>query len=243
VTRVIDAVLFDWGDTLMGYDRFVSEEFALARTGAGLAALEREGLPEPAAISRWFQAHSGEFFESDREDEPDFLAILSACFSDLGCDLTDDDVRLYARAALWEGELAVGPDVHELLDALRERSLKLAIVSNTALPAWLLEPAFLRQGLAERIQTIVLSSEVGKRKPHAAIFERALGKLAVLPERALFVGDRRFQDILGAKRLGMSTVLARWFRDDVRPDGAQPDFEADAPLEVVEIVDRLNATR
>jgi len=240
VTRTIEAVLFDWGDTLMRYDGAVGEEFALARTRAGLAALSRDGLPEAAAVSRWFKEHGPELFTRDRDDEVDFLAILSDCFSDLGCRLIDDNVRLYARASLWELELAVAPEAHDLLDALRARSLKLAIVSNTALPAWLLEPAFSRQGLTDRVQTIVLSSEVGKRKPHPAIFQRALGELGVPAQRALFVGDRRFQDVLGAKQLGMSTVLARWFRDDVHPDGAEPDFEARAPLEVVEIVDRLN---
>jgi FMN phosphatase YigB (HAD superfamily) len=72
---------------------------------------------------------------------------------------------------------------------------------------------------------------------------RALDELAVRPERALHVGDRRLQDVLGAKRLGMRTVLARWFRDDVDPDGAEPDFAAGSPREVVEFVDRLNAGR
>ena len=240
MTRPVDAVLFDWGDTLMAYDGVATEEFAVARTRAGLAALGRESVPEPEAIGRWFVERGPEHFGSESEDEIDYLALLALCFSDLGCELTDDDVRLYAREALWEGELAVGPDVHELLDALRARSLELAIVSNTALPAWLLEPAFSRQGLAERIETIVLSSEVGKRKPHPAVFERALDELGVRPEHALFVGDRRYQDVLGAKRLGMRTVLARWFRDDVNPDGADPDFEAEEPLEVVRIVDALN---
>jgi putative hydrolase of the HAD superfamily len=240
---MVKAVFFDWGDTLMGYDGAVSEEFALARTRLGLAALARERLPEPAAISNWFRERGPDFFDVDREDEADYLAVLAACFSELGCSLTDDDVRLYAQAALWEGELEVARGVHELLDELRGRSLKLAIVSNTALPAWLLEPAFSSQGLTDRVDAIVLSSEVGKRKPHAAIFEHALAEVGVSPERTLFVGDRRYQDVLGAGRVGMRTVLARWFRDDFNPDGGEPDFDASAPLEVLEIVERLNAEK
>ena len=225
----------------MGYEGAITAEFAEARNRVGLAALQREGLPEPTAIGRWFVQHGREFAGEDREDEVDYLAILSACFSELGCELTDDDVRLFARAALWEGELEVAPGTHELLDELRRRGLKLAIVSNTALPGWLLEPAFSRQELTERIDTIVLSSEVGKRKPHRAIFDRALDEVGVAPERALFVGDKRYHDVLGASRVGMRTVLATWFREDVRPDGADPDFEAEHPLDVLAIVDRLNA--
>ena len=237
---MLDAVLFDWGDTLIAYDSVATEDFAVARTRAGLAALQREPVPEPAAIGRWFAELRRERFATGPDDEVEYLALLSACFSDLGCALTDDDVRLYAREALWEAEMAADSDALALLDALRERSLKLAIVSNTALPEWLLGPVFARQGLAERVDAVVLSSEVGKRKPHPAIFERALDELGARPDRSLFVGDRRVQDVLGAGRLGMRTVLAQWFRKDVNPDGAEPDFAADELREVLAIVDRLN---
>ncbi len=240
---MIDAVLFDWGDTLMAYEEVATDEFALARTKAGLAALRGESLPEPAAIGRWFADLGPERFRTDPDDEVDYLVLLAACFSDLGCRVTDDDVRLYAQEALWETDMAVGPDALELLDALRARSLKLAIVSNTALPEWLLGPVFARQGLAERVDAVVLSSEVGKRKPHRAIFECALERTGVGPEQALFVGDRRYQDVLGASRLGMRTVLARWFRDDVNPDGGEPDFVADRLPDVLAIVDRLSGRR
>ena len=224
----------------MAYNGVATDEFAVARTRAGLAALRRESAPEAEAIGRWFGEGRAERFRAAAEDEVDYLAVLAGCFSDLGCELAEDDVRLFAREALWEGELEVGADVHELLDALRARSLKLAIVSNTALPEWLLAPAFERQGLRERVDAIVLSSEVGKRKPHPAIFERALDELAVRPGRGLFVGNARYQDVLGAKRAGMRTVLARWFDDDDNPEGGEPDFEADEPLEVLRIVDRLD---
>lgn len=235
----VDAVMFDWGDTLIAYDSVVTDEFAAARTRAGLAAVRRDRVPDAVAIGDWFRGRGRELFAVESEDEIDYLAMLAACFSDLGCELADDDVRLYAEEALWEGEMTVGADVHELLDELRARSLKLAIVSNTALPAWLLDPVFARQGLSERVDAVVLSSEVGKRKPHPAVFERALAELGVGPSRALFVGDRRDRDVLGAGRLGMRTVLARWFRDDVDPDGAEPDFEATAPLDVLAVVDGL----
>ena len=219
----------------------VDGDLALRRTTAGLAALRRPGLPEPTAISAWFEGQGPEIFGQQSEDEVDFLAILTSCFSDLGCSLTDDDVRLYARESLWERELTVTPEVLAVLDELRAGPLKLGIVSNTALPEWLLAPEFERQGLAERVDTIVLSSEVGKRKPHPAIFERAVAEIGVAPERALFVGDRRYQDVLGAKRAGMRTVLARWYRDDVNPDGGEPDFDARTPSEVLEIVERLGS--
>jgi putative hydrolase of the HAD superfamily len=94
-------------------------------------------------------------------------------------------------------------------------------------------------GLAERLDVAVFSSEVGMRKPHPLIFRRALEALGVEPERALFVGDRLYEDVRGAGELGMKTVLALWFRADEHADGGEPDFEAFTQLDVLNVVDRL----
>jgi putative hydrolase of the HAD superfamily len=90
------------------------------------------------------------------------------------------------------------------------------------------------------LDVAVFSSEVGKRKPHPAIFERALGELAVRAEETLFVGDRLYEDVRGAAELGMQTVQALWFRADENPDGREPDFQAFTPYDVLNVVRRLN---
>jgi putative hydrolase of the HAD superfamily len=96
-------------------------------------------------------------------------------------------------------------------------------------------------GLAERLDFSVFSSEVGTRKPHPAIFERALEALAVEPERTLFVGDRLYEDVRGAGELGMTTVQALWFRADEHPEGGDPDYEAFTQMDVLNIARRLAA--
>jgi putative hydrolase of the HAD superfamily len=96
-------------------------------------------------------------------------------------------------------------------------------------------------GLAERLDFSVFSSEVGTRKPHPAIFERALEALAVEPECALFVGDRLYEDVRGAGELGMTTVQALWFRADEHPEGGDPDYEAFTQMDVLNIARRLAA--
>jgi putative hydrolase of the HAD superfamily len=239
---MVKAVLFDWGDTLARAEW--SENIASEGTAAGLAAIgERDDLPDVAAIGAYFAERADQLFSQDAEDEADLDAITRALFTDLGATLDDAELRRYIDAAhdVWHRYFTVPDESRELLDTLRRRGLRLAIVSNTATPGRLIRPLLAEQGLADRVDTIVLSSELGKRKPHRAIFERALGDVDAPAEQALFVGDRRYQDILGAKRLGMRTALARWFRDDVHPNGAEPDFELRAPLEVAEIVARLNA--
>jgi putative hydrolase of the HAD superfamily len=94
-------------------------------------------------------------------------------------------------------------------------------------------------GLGERLDVAVFSSEVGRRKPDESIFRAALEALDVPPEEAVFVGDRRYEDVRGAKELGMTTVLALWFRADDDERGVDPDYEAFTPMDVLNIVRRL----
>jgi FMN phosphatase YigB (HAD superfamily) len=53
------------------------------------------------------------------------------------------------------------------------------------------------------------------------------------------VGDRRLEDVQGAKELGMTTVQALWFRADDDELGIDPDFEAFTPMDVLNVVRRL----
>jgi len=218
-----------------------SDEIALEGHAAGIAALSRDGLPSAEELT----LHLTENFHIAGEDEIDIAAVMHSSFGDLGADLTDDDLRLFLRSAhdVWASYYSLAASTHALLEALRNRGLRLALVSNTASPDWLLRPVLERQGLVERVDAIVLSSEVGKRKPHPEMFERALAELEVRPEEALFVGDRLDADVLGASRAGMRTVQALWFRaDDVQIE-TEPDFEAFTQMDVLNVVDRLIGPR
>jgi putative hydrolase of the HAD superfamily len=236
---VLRAVLFDWGGTLMR-DEW-SDEIALEGHTAGLAALDRDGLPDAEPFTRFLRDHEAELFPQATEDEIDIAGVISGSFRDQGVELTDDDVRLFLQAAhdVWTSYYVLADSTHALLEALRARGLKLALVSNTASPQWLLQPMLERQGIAERVDAIVLSSEVGKRKPHPAIFERALDELEVDARDALFVGDRLEADVLGASRVGMKTIQAVWFRADEGPAGVEPDYQAFTQMDVLNMVERL----
>lgn len=238
---MLRAVLFDWGGTLMS-DEW-SDEIALEGHTAGLSALARDGLPDAARFTRYLREHEAELFPLASEDEIDIAAVMAGSFREHGAELTYDDVRLFLRAAqdVWSSYYVLADSTHALLEALRARGLKLALVSNTASPQWLLQPILERQGIAERVDTIVLSSEVGKRKPHPAIFERALNELGVDSSDALFVGDRLEADVLGASRVGMKTVQAVWFRADQGPQGVEADFQAFTQMDVLNVADRLAA--
>ncbi len=240
---MLKAVLFDWGGTLM-QDEW-SDEIALEGHAAGLAAITREGLPSAEELTRYLTEHDEELFAIAAEDEIDIAAVMRRSFEHHGVELEDDDLRLFLTAShdVWASYYALASSTHALLEALRNRGLKLALVSNTASPEWLLRPVLERQGLVERLDAVVLSSEVGKRKPHPAMFERALAEVDAGPAESLFVGDRLDADILGASRAGLHTVQAVWFRaDDIDVD-VEPDFQAFTQMDVLNVVDRLIAPR
>jgi HAD superfamily hydrolase (TIGR01549 family) len=73
-------------------------------------------------------------------------------------------------------------------------------------------------GLRDLFACIVLSEEIGIRKPDPGIFHRAAALLHVQPSQCLYVGDSYSNDIVGAKTSGMTTC---WLcRDASYPENA-----------------------
>lgn len=237
---MLDAVLFDWGDTLF---HFAHDE-ALLEAGweAGLAALDREGLPgHEETAARFRERYLPLLWVPGSVEEVEYPGMVRELLEGFGVGLDDEELGrfLAAEHAAWEPARQLGAHTHALLDTLRARGLKTGLVSNAFDPGWLLHEDLARMGLAERLDAAVFSSEIGKRKPDPAIFEAALAALGVEPARTLFVGDRRYEDVRGAKELGMTTVLALWFRADDDERGLEPDFEAFTPMDVLNAVRRL----
>ena len=238
---MVRAVLFDWGDTLI---RFAYEpELVSAGHRAGLEAIGRDGLPEADAVTAHFRERYEPFFwVPGTVDELEYPGLVRELLAEFGFEPTEEEVGRFLEAehAAWAPARQLGATSLALLESLRARGLKVGLVSNAFDPGWILHRTLTEMGLAERLDVAVFSSEVGKRKPHPAIFEHALAALDVRPEDALFVGDRLFEDVRGAADLGMRTVQALWFRADENPDGAEPDFQAFTPHDVLNVVRRLN---
>jgi putative hydrolase of the HAD superfamily len=238
---VLRAVLFDWGDTLFhfAYD----EELLAEGWKAGLATLERDGLPgsdETAAVFR--ERYVPLLFVQGSVEEVEYPEMVRELLGGFGVELDDHELDdfLAAEHAAWAPARMLGNHTHALLDSLRDRGLLTGLVSNAFDPGWLLHRDLADMGLSERLDAAVFSSEVGLRKPHPAVFEATLSKLDVAPEDALFVGDRRYEDMRGAKELGMTTVQAFWFRADDDERGLDPDFEAFTAMDVLNVVRRLS---
>ena len=209
---------------------------------AGLAALGRDALPDADAVAAHVREHYEPLFWAPGTiEEIEYPGLVRELLGHFGIEVSDEELMQYLQAehTAWAPAFVLGSTTHALLDTLRNRGLKLGLVSNAFDPREILQPDLERMGLAERLDFAVFSSEVGLRKPHPSIFRAALDVLGVAPERTLFVGDRRYEDVRGPKELGMKTVLALWFRVDQDERGEDPDYEAFTPMDVLNVVVRL----
>ena len=239
---MLEAVLFDWGDTLMRW----AWDPSLLEAGhrAGLAAIGRGGLPEANTVAaRFTETYLPFLWLPGAVEEIEYPGLVRELLGHFAVEVTDEELGRFLEAEheAWSPARLLGATTHALLESLRSRGLALGLVSNTFDPPWLLHRDLERMGIAERLDVAVFSSEVGKRKPHPEIFERALGALGVDPRRALFVGDSLVADVGGAGALGMTTVQALWFRADDTPGAPEPDYRAFTHMDVLNVAARLLA--
>jgi putative hydrolase of the HAD superfamily len=116
--------------------------------------------------------------------------------------------------------LVAFPQTHEILAQLKTRH-RLAVVSDAQSAYGL--PELHAVGLACYFAPIIVSGDYGYRKPDPRLFQAALAELQVRPEEAIFIGNDRFRDILGARQVGMKTIL---FCSHGNPGGS-PETEPD----------------
>jgi len=220
-----------------------SPELVASGHRAGVSALARDDLPELDALTERFREHYEPLFWAPGTiEEIEYPGLVRKLFGDFGVELGEEELDRFLEAehTAWDPARVLAAHTHPLLEALRERGLRLGLVSNAFDPGWLLHRDLEQMGLAQRLDFSVFSSEVGTRKPHPAIFQRALEALGVEAGRTLFVGDRLYEDVRGAGELGMTTVQALWYRADEHPEGGEPDYQAFNQLDVLNVVRRLS---
>ncbi|WP_254524820.1 HAD family hydrolase [Natrinema caseinilyticum] len=120
------------------------------------------------------------------------------------------------------------PGAPETIARLADRTLHVGVISDVddAEGRQMLE----QFGVRKYFDSITTSEEVGRTKPDPAIFETALEKADVDPERSLMIGDRYEHDVEGAAEMGIHGVA---FGAD---DGPAVSYRIESPEDVLEIV-------
>jgi putative hydrolase of the HAD superfamily len=229
------AVIFDWGGTLTPWhcvdleeqwrvfarQVHAQEEHAASLAGRILAA-------EEAAWGRSRTEHS-----SARLPE-----ILAEAGFDEGA--VGGEAALTAYRQFWEPHTLTDEQVRPLWEGLRQRGLRVGVLSNTIWSGDYHRGVFERDGVLDLIDADVYSSEMAWTKPHPLAFRAVAAAVGVEPNEAVYVGDRPFEDIHGSQQAGMRAIwvphsqipVAQQVLVDVTPDGVAYQL-----LDVLDILD------
>src|SRR5207302_10936198 len=144
----------------------------------------------------------------DRRSFP-LSELLVAAAKGIGLDVAEAVLEEAALHHLdsWTPHIRHDPDAAPTLQALRDRGLRIGLLSNTHWPRSFHEHFLERDGLAALIDARCYTSEMPVTKPHPDAFRAVLDALGVAdPAACVFVGDRPYDDIDGAQSMGMKAV-------------------------------------
>jgi putative hydrolase of the HAD superfamily len=234
----LKAIFFDAAGTLIYLPRSVGEHYreviasfgvdldadtlnrAFRKAWAGSPPRKSGDGPRPDDDKGWWRELVNNVFAQTLPFFADQEAFdAEACFEALYAHFT--------KPGVW----AAYPEVMEVLKNLRERGLKLGVISNFDRRLY---PIFDQLGLSPYFERIIISSEVGADKPDPRIFRQALEALDVTAAEAWHVGDDPERD-WGAGMLGL-----RVFRLD-RPAVSLLDFLHDLDHPDQESLQRSNS--
>jgi putative hydrolase of the HAD superfamily len=225
---MIKAVIFDFDNTLMDFMRMKK-----AAVESAVDAMIDAGLPlkKGEMIEKVYKVYTAEGIE----DQQIFDKVLSKEYGKVDYKILAAGIIGYRRAK--EGTLALYPHVQLTLTGLARMGLKMAVVSDAPrLPVWL---RICGLGLQHYFDAVVTTDDTGFKKPHAKPFLTALEKLNAKPAEAIMVGDWAERDMVGAKKVGLVTVFAR-YGDTQNTQHSGADYEIDDILQLLDIVRQKN---
>ena len=229
------AVIFDWGGTLTPWHSVDLEE--QWRVFARQVHAEEE---QAASLAARILAAEEAAWGRGRTDHD------SARLHEILIEAGVDEAHLHREAALaayrlfWEPHTFTDEQVRPLWEGLRERGIRVGVLSNTIWSGDYHRGVFERDGVFDLIDADVYSSEIPWTKPHPEAFRAVATALGVEPSEAAYVGDRPFEDIHGSQAAGMRAIwvphsdipLTQQVSVDVTPDGVAHEL-----LDILDIVD------
>jgi putative hydrolase of the HAD superfamily len=193
----VKAVIFDWGGTLTPWHTVDHEAQWLGICSRHLPA------PEAGVLAGRLWSSEVALWEESAQSQVSYS--LEDVLARAGVSVPAGFWDTYFEA--WEPHTLTDPQAPELLQGLRASGVKIGVLSNTMWPRSAHEGIFARDGMLELIDGAVYSSEIPWTKPHPDAFRAAMAAVRVDdPGSCVFIGDRPFDDIFGAKRAGMRAV-------------------------------------
>lgn len=225
------AVLFDFDDTLVDTGPGKAEAY---RRVARLLSCELDGRFDLQKLVEDISRISEEMNRRRQYSRDEWWRLLAR---EMGFELTRH-LELRATLAYWssfKNNTRLYPDTLRVLEALRGRGIPVGIVTDTdgwrGIKRWRLSSS----PIFEYFDVVVVAGEdTRSTKPDPKPFLLCAQRLGVRPEEALFVGDKPYTDIVGAKSAGMKAALVK---RRVWEDFMGADFVVESLSEVLELLD------
>jgi len=228
---MIKAVIFDLDNTLVDFMAMKKQSIDAAikaMIDAGLKLTYEEVLARVDAIYK----------ERGMEFQSVFDQLLYDEFQKVDYKILSAGVIAYRRAR--EAALVTYPHVYKTLMELVKMGLKLGVVSDApSKEAWL---RLTYLNLHHMFDNVVTFEDTLQRKPDSAPFKKILELLRIEPQSALMIGDWPERDMVGAAKVGMKTVFAR-YGDTFGTVESNADYEINDIAELIQIVMNENKIR
>lgn len=229
----MDAVIFDWGGTLSEWAEVDIDD--MWRLAARHIDPDREEELVRAMIE--VENRSWARTRTDRRSTrlADLLAEASAA---VGADVTAAVLGEAADRHLdtWTPHIRHHREAAGVLTELRAGGLRIGLLSNTHWPRHFHESFLERDGLADLIDVRCYTSEMEWVKPDRRAFDHVMTELGAA--RAVYIGDRLYDDVWGAQQAGLKAVWVRNGRQ-IESGDAVPDAAIDSLAELPAVVERL----
>lgn len=224
---MIKAIVFDLDNTLIDFMEMKRRAIDAAVRAMIDAGLELTFDEARRKVDHIYQERGIEFqkvFDTLLYDESNKIdyKILAA------------GIIAYRRAR--EAALVPYPHVFLTLVQLIKRGIKLAVVSDApSREAWL---RLTYLNLHHLFDVVLTHDDTGEYKPSPVPFRTALSRLNVNASEALMIGDWAERDMVGAAKVGMKTVFAR-YGDTFGTEHSGADYEINDIQELLKIVDEV----
>jgi putative hydrolase of the HAD superfamily len=212
----VRAVIFDWGGTLTPW-----RDVDYVQAWRAYADVVHPGDAQAAALMTEAIVLAEEAAWTRVRDEHVAFTIAQVLAAANAPSIED---AFTAYRAAWEHATYTDPDVAPLMELLRGKGLRTGVLSSTGWPAQWHEEVLHRDGVLDLFDARVWSSDLRYTKPHKEAFLAAMAAVGVDdPADCVYVGDRLYDDVSGAKAAGMRAVLI--------PNSRIPDYQK-VPVDV-----------
>ena len=226
---MIKAVIFDLDNTLLDFMKM--KDYAVKAAIAGMIEAGLDIDPDDS-----YKTIIGIYEEEGWENQQVFNDFLNKTIGEVNNKYLAAGIVAYRRAR--EANLLLYPNVNHTLVELMKRGVKIAVVSDApSREAWM---RIYYLNLHHHFDVVLTFDDTNVRKPSPIPFEMALSQLNIDPEEALMVGDWPERDVVGANKLGIRTIFAR-YGDAFGTVDSGADWDINDVYEIVGIVNELNS--